>query len=183
MDGRNVSMAFSGHSLRKSLSISYFKPKRRIYVSLIPTNLYNMKDFQYLGKSVSNPPEDPKDATIETFPNEFTERDYLIQFDCADFTSLCPITGQPDFAKIRIQYTPDQQCIETKSLKYYLHSFRNFKGFNEKIINTILGHLVEVCQPKWMKVEGTFAARGGITLTTVAEYPNLDLDKVKTQPR
>lgn len=136
-------------------------------------------DFNLLGKAVDNPPIDPKDAKLDIFPNQFTERDYLIQFDCADFTSLCPITGQPDFATIKIQYTPDQNCIETKSLKYYLHSYRNFQGFNEKIVNTILLDLVAACQPKWMKIEGRFAARGGITLTTIAEHPDLDLSKIR----
>ncbi len=130
-------------------------------------------EFKLLGKSNFKPPTDPKDAVIETFNNEFRERKYLIQFDCADFTSLCPVTGQPDFAKISIQYIPADLCIETKSLKYYLHSFRNFQGFNEKIINTMLDNLSEACSPQWMQIKGEFAARGGIKLTTVAEYPDL----------
>lgn len=131
-------------------------------------------EFKLLGKSNFKPPTDPKDAVIETFKNEFRERKYLIQFDCADFTSLCPVTGQPDFAKISIQYIPADLCIETKSLKYYLHSFRNFQGFNEKIINTMLDNLSEACRPQWMQIKGEFAARGGIKLTTVAEYPDLN---------
>lgn len=132
-----------------------------------------------LGNSVHRPPENPEEAKLETFQNEFTERDYLIQFECGDFTSLCPVTGQPDFAEIIIKYTPDQKCIETKSLKYYLHSFRNTKAFNEKIVNTLLKDMVDICEPKWMQVVGKFAARGGIKLTTRAEYPNLDLNKEK----
>lgn len=131
-------------------------------------------DFKMLGKSVSAPPTNPQEATVETFPNRFTQRNYLIQFECEDFTSLCPVTGQADFAEILIQYTPDQKCIETKSLKYYLQSFRNYQAFNEAIVNTILMDLVAVCKPKWMKIEGRFAARGGIKLTTIAEYPDLD---------
>lgn len=127
-----------------------------------------------LGKSVSVPPTNPQEAAVETFPNRFTQRNYLIQFECEDFTSLCPVTGQADFAEILIQYTPDQKCIETKSLKYYLQSFRNYQAFNEAIVNTILMDLVAVCKPKWMKIEGRFAARGGIKLTTIAEYPDLD---------
>lgn len=130
-------------------------------------------NFKLLGKSGYVPPTNPEDAVIETFSNEFRERDYLIQFECLDFTSLCPITGQADFAKINIQYTPGDLCIETKSLKFYLQSFRNFKSFNEKIINTILNDLVEACAPKWLSVEGKFAARGGIILSAKAEYPNL----------
>ena len=135
-------------------------------------------EFNLLGKNVHNPPEDPKDAQIDTFSNEFKERHFMIQFDCHDFTSLCPITGQPDFAEIRIKYIPAELCIETKSLKYYLHSYRNFKGFNEKIINTVLNDLSDAVKPKWMRVEGKFAARGGIVLTTVAEYPDLDVNKL-----
>ena len=137
------------------------------------------KDFKLLGKSVDATPTSPSESPLDTFPNQFGKRDYLIQFEAEDFTSLCPITGQPDFAKIKIQYTPDKLCVETKSLKYYLQSYRNFQGFNEKVINTILEDLVKATQPKWMRVRGEFAARGGITLTTIAEHPNLDLDSLK----
>ena len=131
-------------------------------------------DFKLLGKSNFNIPTKPDEAFLETFNNDYAEdRDYLITFNCVDFTSLCPVTGQPDYARIRIKYIPDKSCIETKSLKYYLQSFRNQKAFNEKVINTILLDLVKACQPKWMQVKGKFATRGGIQLTTVAEYPNL----------
>ena len=129
-------------------------------------------EFQHLGKSV-NHPQTPKEATLETFENQYQNRNYLIQFDSQDFTSLCPVTGQPDFAEISIQYIPDQHCVETKSLKYYLHSYRNFRGFNEKIINSILDDLVAACQPRWIQVKGKFAARGGITLTTTVEHPSI----------
>ncbi len=131
-------------------------------------------DFNLLGKSGKEFPASPEEAQLEVFENEFGERDFLIQFECLDFTSLCPVTGQPDYAKIDIQYTPDELCIETKSLKFYLQSFRNTKAFNEKIVNTILNDLIEACQPKWMRVKGAFAARGGISLTTIAEHPALD---------
>ena len=93
------------------------------------------KEFDLLGKSVDATPTDPSESPLDTFPNQFQTRDYLIQFEAGDFTSLCPITGQPDFAKIKIQYTPDQLCVETKSLKYYLQSYRNFQGFNEKAVS------------------------------------------------
>jgi 7-cyano-7-deazaguanine reductase len=136
-------------------------------------------NFKLLGKSGFKPPVNPEDAVIETFPNGFKERSYLIQFECSDFTSLCPVTGQPDFAEITIKYSPAELCVETKSLKYYLHSFRDYKSFNEKVVNTILNDLVKACNPKWMQVRGAFAARGGIKLTTVAEHPDLDLSKVR----
>ena len=127
--------------------------------------------FNLLGKSGNVLADDPSAAQIETFENRFQQRDYIIQFHCVDFTSLCPVTGQPDFAEIEIQYTPDQQCIETKSLKYYLHSYRNTKSFNEAIVNRIFEDLSGICTPRWMKVTGKFAARGGITLTAVVEHP------------
>lgn len=138
------------------------------------------KDFNLLGKSVDATPTSPAESPLDTFPNQFN-RDFLIQFDCIDFTSLCPITGQPDFAKIKIKYIPAKLCVETKSLKYYLQSYRNFQGFNEKVVNSILNDLVEAANPKWMRVEGEFAARGGIYLTTVAEHPELDLDSLKNR--
>ena len=129
-------------------------------------------EFNHLGKSV-NHPQTPEEANLETFENQYKGRNYLIQFDCQDFTSLCPVTGQPDFAKISIQYIPNERCVETKSLKYYLHSYRNFKGFNEKIVNTILDEFIKVCKPRWIQIKGQFAARGGIVLTTTAEYPSM----------
>lgn len=138
------------------------------------------KEFQLLGKSVEATPTSPAESPLDTFPNQFN-RDFLIQFDCIDFTSLCPITGQPDFAKVKIKYIPGKLCVETKSLKYYLQSYRNFQGFNEKVVNSILNDLVEACDPKWMRVEGEFAARGGIYLTTIAEHPELDLNSLKNR--
>lgn len=134
------------------------------------------KDFDLLGKPgvfVANPEE----AKLETFINEYAGRDFLIQFNSLDFTSLCPVTGQPDFAKIEIKYIPNQKCIETKSLKYYLHSFRNTQAFNEKVVNTIANDLIKACDPKWLKVKGEFAARGGIALTAVVEHPELGNDE------
>ena len=131
-------------------------------------------EFNHLGKSV-NHPQTLEEANLETFENQYKSRNYLIQFDCQDFTSLCPVTGQPDFAKISIQYIPNERCVETKSLKYYLHSYRNFKGFNEKIVNTILDEFIKVCKPRWIQIKGQFAARGGIVLTTTAEYPSMEV--------
>ncbi len=133
------------------------------------------KKFELLGSAQNQPPTSPEEATLDTFENKFQKRDYLVEFDCADFTSQCPVTQQSDFANIIIKYIPDQLCIESKSLKYYLQSFRNQKQFNEVIVNTILSDLSEACKPKWMEVRGAFAARGGISLTTTAQYPDLDL--------
>lgn len=106
---------------------------------------------------------------LETFPNPRPERDYEIQIRCPEFTSVCPKTGQPDFGEIQIVYTPDTACIELKSLKYYLQSFRNQGIFYEAVTNRILDDLVAACQPRRMRVTGAFSARGGITTTVVAE--------------
>jgi 7-cyano-7-deazaguanine reductase len=125
-----------------------------------------------LGRPVSHYPSAPSAKTIETFPNEYTNRSYLIKFECADFTSLCPVTAQPDFAKITIEYVPAARCIETKSLKFYLSSYRNTRGFNEEIVNRILDDVVAACSPHEALVYGEFASRGGISLSVEASYPD-----------
>ena len=99
---------------------------------------------------------------IETFPNPRPERDYTIDMDCPEFTSVCPKTGQPDFGTIRISYVPDQQCIELKSLKLYLWSYRERGIFYEAVTNQILDDLVAACAPRRMTVVGDFKVRGGI---------------------
>ena len=105
---------------------------------------------------------------LDTFPNPKPERPYLIRFECPEFTCVCPKTGQPDFATIRIRYVPDQLCIELKSLKLYLWSFRDVGAFHEDVTNRILDDLRRACQPRSMEVEGDFMVRGGIhTVVTV----------------
>ena len=99
---------------------------------------------------------------LKTFPNPFPERDYEIEFDCPEFTCLCPMTGQPDFATIRIRYCPAERCVELKSLKQYLWSFRDVGAFHEAVTNQILDDLVAAVAPKWMEIEGDFFVRGGI---------------------
>ena len=107
---------------------------------------------------------------IETFPNTFPGRDYTITMKCPEFTCLCPKTGQPDFAILHISYIPDKICIELKSLKIYLTSYRNEGGFHEKVINIILDDLVSACKPRNMKIVGDFNVRGGIYTTVTVEY-------------
>jgi 7-cyano-7-deazaguanine reductase len=124
-----------------------------------------------LGNSQATFPKSPQQATLEAFPNPNVQRDFSIRIDCPDFTSLCPVTGQPDFAEIFVEYVPDARCLETKSLKLYLASYRNVHAFNETVINRILDDLVGACHPRHMRVEGNFAARGGLALTVVAEHP------------
>lgn len=108
--------------------------------------------------------------TIETFPNPRPDREYDIDIRCPEFTSMCPKTGLPDFGEIRIEYVPDQTCIELKALKYYLLEYRNKGIFYEAATNQILDDLVAACRPRRMTVTGAFSARGGITTSVVAEY-------------
>lgn len=107
---------------------------------------------------------------LEVFDNQFPDRDYKIEIVAPEFTSVCPKTGQPDFGTITITYTPDQVCIELKSLKMYMQSFRNEGIYYEHITNTLLDDLAMVSKPRWMKIEAHFNARGGITETVTAQY-------------
>lgn len=126
--------------------------------------------LKLLGKSATFP-QTPSLDTLDCFPNRTPARDYLIRFDCTEFTSMCPVTGQPDFATISIEYVPDALCIETKSLKFYLASYRHERSFNEEIVNRILSDLVAVCKPRRMIVHGEFSPRGGIQVSVKATYP------------
>jgi len=108
--------------------------------------------------------------TLETFPNPSPHRDYEIRFECPEFTCLCPKTGQPDFATIRIAYTPEATCVELKSLKVYLWSFRDEGCFHEAVTNRILEDLVDATGPRKMRIEGDFWVRGGIHTVVVAEH-------------
>lgn len=108
---------------------------------------------------------------IDTFPNPEPKRDYEIRMECPEFTCVCPKTGQPDFAVIRIQYVPDRLCVELKSLKLYLWSFRDEGHFHEKVTNQILNDLVSACWPRSMTVEGDFNVRGGIHTVVKVSYP------------
>jgi 7-cyano-7-deazaguanine reductase len=116
-----------------------------------------------------NAPTKPS-KSLETFPNPRPARDYVIQFDCPEFTCLCPKTGQPDFATLRIEYVPDALCVELKSLKLYLWSFRDEGAFHEAVTNRILDDLVAAVAPRRLRVEGRFNVRGGITTTIVVEH-------------
>jgi 7-cyano-7-deazaguanine reductase len=107
---------------------------------------------------------------LETFLNRHPGRDYTIVHSCPEFTALCPITGQPDFATIRITYVPDRLCVELKSLKLYLHSYRDRGIFYEHVTNAILDDLVAAVKPRRMTVEGEFNVRGGIASTVRADY-------------
>lgn len=107
---------------------------------------------------------------LETFVNKHPENDYMVTFDCPEFTSLCPITGQPDFAHIYINYIPNEKMVESKSLKLYLFSFRNQGDFHEDCINIIMKDLVKLMEPKYLEVKGVFMPRGGISIYPFANY-------------
>src|SRR5712691_1846484 len=125
-----------------------------------------------LGRTDAKIPASPSEARLETFPNPAPHRNYWIHFETDDFTSVCPVTGQPDFARIDIDYVPDRLCVESKSLKFYLASYRNEHAFNEAVTNRILDDFVRACAPREAIVTARFSARGGITLTVRAQYPH-----------
>ena len=105
-----------------------------------------------------------------TFDNLYADRDYIIEFDCPEYTSLCPVTGQPDFGHIIIRYVADKKCIESKSLKLFLYSFRNSNTFHEEAVNHILDAIVKACAPRRAEVVGRFRPRGGIAINVKATY-------------
>lgn len=137
-----------------------------------PSSAYSSGDLTLLGKSENRLPASPEDAKLELFPNRNAGRNYWIELEYPEFSSLCPVTGQPDTAHLTIQYIPDALCVETKSLKFYLASFRNLPSFNEDIVNRILDDLSAACSPRRMKVSGRFSPRGGIRLTATATFPD-----------
>lgn len=130
----------------------------------------NYVELTILRESECNYPESPDEARLETFENRYSHRDYWITFDCPEFTSRCPITNQPDFGNIGIRYIPDQRCLESKSLKLYLFSFRNYGTFHEEAVNRILEDIVAACQPRKAMVRGDFNPRGGISIKVEVEF-------------
>ena len=110
------------------------------------------------------------DSRLETFPNPNTSRDYLIHMEIPEFTCLCPKTGQPDFATLLLDYIPDSRCVELKSLKLYIWSFRNQGAFHEAVTNRILNELAAATRPRFMRLTARFHVRGGIFTTVVAEH-------------
>jgi 7-cyano-7-deazaguanine reductase len=109
---------------------------------------------------------------LQTFPNPHPQRDYEIRMECPEFTCLCPMTGQPDFATVRIRYVPEALCIELKSLKLYLWSYRDEGAFHEAVTNRILDDLIAALQPRRLSVEGDFSVRGGIHTVVTVSYPS-----------
>lgn len=127
--------------------------------------------------------QDYAPEVLEAFDNKHQENDYWVRFNCPEFTSLCPITGQPDFAEIRISYIPDIKMVESKSLKLYLFSFRNHGAFHEDCVNIIMKDLIKLMNPKYIEVTGVFTPRGGISIYPYANYgrPNTKYEEIAFQ--
>lgn len=129
-----------------------------------------LKDQLHLLGRKTEYKQDYAPDVLEAFDNKHSEHDYWVRFNCPEFTSLCPITGQPDFAEIRIAYIPDIKMVESKSLKLYLFSFRNHGAFHEDCVNVIMKDLVRLMNPKYIEVTGFFTPRGGISIHPYANY-------------
>ena len=123
-----------------------------------------------LGNQKTKYPDDYAPQMLETFINKHQDNDYFVKFNCTEFTSLCPITGQPDFATIYISYIPDVRMVESKSLKLYLYSFRNHGDFHEDCVNIIMKDLIKLMDPKYIEVWGKFTPRGGISIDPYCNY-------------
>ncbi len=128
------------------------------------------KGITLLGNKDISYKSDYAPELLETFENKHKENDYFVKFNCPEFTSLCPITGQPDFAKIYISYVPDERMVESKSLKLYLFSFRNHGDFHEDCINIIMKDLIKLMDPRYIEVWGKFTPRGGISIDPYCNY-------------
>lgn len=127
-----------------------------------------------LGNQHTQYPTSYQPDILEAVPNLHEKRDYFVKFNCPEFTSLCPITGQPDFACVYISYIPDQVLVESKSLKLYLFSFRNHGDFHEDCINTIMNDLIELLNPRYIEVWGKFTPRGGLSIDPYCNYGRPD---------
>jgi len=123
--------------------------------------------------TVSHTPES-RQQILEAFDNQFPERDYVIETICPEFTSVCPKTGQPDFGELEFRYIADKKCVELKSLKFYLQSYRNDGIFYENVTNTIVNDLVAVLDPRWLELKAKFSPRGGIATNVIVEWKQGD---------
>lgn len=128
------------------------------------------ENLTLLGSQQNNYETDYNHGLLETFVNKHPENDYFVKFNCPEFTSLCPITGQPDFANIIISYVPGERMVESKSLKLYLFSFRNHGDFHEDCVNVIMKDLIKLMEPKYIEVWGKFTPRGGISIDPYCNY-------------
>jgi 7-cyano-7-deazaguanine reductase len=132
-----------------------------------PENISSTAGLTQLGSGTPSRPE----RQLESFPFRHTGRDTVVTFRCGEFSCHCPLTGQPDYATLEIAYIPDDRALESKSLKNYLWSFRDTRGFHEDVVNVILDDLWKFLQPRWLKVTGHFNVRGGIAIDVEVELP------------
>lgn len=130
----------------------------------------NKPDFPGLTLLGRDGPDAKPSRKLETFANRHPQRDYVVTLETEEFTCVCPMTGQPDFAWLKIQYIPDKRIVESKSLKLYLWSYRDVGSFHEHVTNRILDDLTAALSPRWCKITAEFAVRGGIAITIEAEY-------------
>lgn len=139
-----------------------------------------MQDVTLLGNQGVAYRFDYDPSILESFDNKHPDNDYWVKFNCPEFTSLCPITAQPDFATIYISYIPDQKMVESKSLKLYLFSFRNHGDFHEDCVNIIMKDLIKLMEPKYIEVWGKFTPRGGISIDPYCNYgkPNTKYEQM-----
>ena len=128
------------------------------------------EDLTLLGNKETKYSTDYAPEVLESFDNKHPDNDYFVKFNCPEFTSLCPITGQPDFANIIISYVPDKKLVESKSLKLYLFSFRNHGDFHEDCVNIIMKDLIKLMDPKYIEVWGKFLPRGGLSIDPYCNY-------------
>lgn len=126
--------------------------------------------FQLGSGSIKVPPGGPGPHLLEVFPNRFPGRPYVVTFSYPEYTSLCPMTGQPDFGTIRMEYIPHERCVESKSYKLYMLAYRNHQAFMESLTNTMLDHMVERLDPLWCRISGLFAPRGATHIHVYAEH-------------
>ncbi|MCI2770674.1 preQ(1) synthase [Staphylococcus warneri] len=142
-----------------------------------------MEDVTLLGNQNNKYAFDYDPSVLETFENKHQDKDYFVKFNCPEFTSLCPITQQPDFATVYISYIPDVKMVESKALKLYLFSFRNHGDFHEDCMNIILKDLIELMDPKYIEVWGKFMPRGGISIDPYTNYgkPGTKYEKMAEQ--
>lgn len=143
----------------------------------------DVKDLTLLGNQNTRYENEYNPDVLETFNNMHPDRDYVVTFDCPEFTSVCPKTGQPDFGKIIINYIPDVKMVESKSLKLYLFSFRNHGAFHEDCVNIILDDLVKLMSPRYIEVIGIFNPRGGISIYPMAIYATEPFRELERQRR
>ena len=149
------------------------KPKQEHEETVVNKTRFG-EGLQNLGKKDTKYATDYAPEVLETFDNKHPDRDYFVKFNCPEFTSLCPITGQPDFATIYISYIPDKKMVESKSLKLYLFSFRNHGDFHEDCVNIIMNDLIKLMNPKYIEVWGKFLPRGGISIDPYCNYGRPD---------